>query len=122
MDLRRFKKSFNYAFHGLKYVLSTQQNVRIHLGCTLVVLFMAWYFAVSRVELLILLLTSAMVLVAEIINTAIETTINYFTGERQKWSKIAKDVAAASVLVTAILAIIIGVIIFWPIFYHKFFK
>jgi len=115
-DLHRLKKSFCYAFHGLKYVLSTQQNMQVHVICTLVVLWAAWYFAVSRVELVLLCLTSTLVLVAEIINTAIETTINHFTGEQHKWSKIAKDVAAAAVLVTSIVAIIIGVIIFFPIF------
>ena len=71
-------------------------------------------FGISKVELLIILLISAQVICLEMVNTAIERTVDLVTSEYHIYAKIAKDVAAGAVLVAAIFATIIGGIIFLP--------
>lgn len=106
--------SFKHAFSGIFYFFRTQPNFRIHLLATIVVLIAAFYFQVTRSEWLILLLTITMVLVAEMLNTAVESMTDLITIKRHKHAKIAKDVAAGMVLSTAILSILVGLVIFAP--------
>ena len=106
--------SFKAAFDGLKYALFTQPNFRIHLVATALALSLAWLFKISQSELLILLFT--ITLVAEMINTSIEAMTDLLSPTHHPQAKIAKDVAAGMVLLTASLSIIIGLAIFLPKF------
>ncbi len=106
--------SFSHAIRGVKTALITQPNVRIHLIIAVVVSLFGYYLGLSTEELIEIILLVGLVLVAEMINTAIEFTCNAITTEIDPNIKKAKDVAAGSVLVVSILAIIIGVIIFTP--------
>jgi len=108
--------SFKAAFDGLKYALFTQPNFRIHLVATALALSLAWLFKISQSELLILLFTITLVLVAEMINTSIEAMTDLLSPTHHPQAKIAKDVAAGMVLLTASLSIIIGLAIFLPKF------
>lgn len=112
--------SFTAAFSGLKYAFSTQPNFRIHLGATLLMLGLAWFFQISRLEFLILLFTITLVLIAEMINTSLEAATDLLTPEYQSQAKIAKDVAAGMVLLAAILSVIIGLVIFIPYLWPSF--
>ena len=106
--------SFKHAFDGFIYAVRTQPNFRFHLLATFVVILLGIYFSVSPFEWLILVFTINTVLVAEMVNTSIEAMVDLITLERRVDAKIAKDVASAMVLISAILAVIVALIIFLP--------
>jgi diacylglycerol kinase (ATP) len=105
-------QSFNYAFEGIIHVLLTQRNMRIHFGVALIVLIAALAVDVSRLELIALLLAIAFVLIAEMINTAIEGAIDVATTSFDPMAKLAKDIAAGAVLIATVNAIAIGYLVF----------
>lgn len=112
--MRQKLTSFSYALTGLKTAIVTQPNVRTHLLLAVLVSLAGYYLGLSTDELVEIILLVGLVLVAEMINTSIEFACNAITKEQNPEIKKAKDVAAGSVLVVSILAIIIGLIIFTP--------
>ena len=113
MKIRRLLDSFNYAIAGLVYAVRTQRNMKIHMVAAILVLLGCFAFDISKVDILIVLIATTMVIVAEMVNTAIECTIDATTNFYHPLVKIAKNVAAGAVLVTAINAVIVGYIVFW---------
>ena len=111
---RIHRVSFEHAFDGFIYAIRTQPNFRFHLLATIVAVLLGVYFSISTTEWLVLIFTVNMVLVAEMVNTSIESMVDLITVERRVNAKTAKDVAAAMVLISAVLAIIIGLVIFLP--------
>lgn len=107
-------RSFGYAFEGWWHVLRTQPNAWIHAVASVAVCAMALWLRVSRHEWAILILTMAMVWMAECMNTALEAVVDKVSPEFHPLAKIAKDVAAAAVLVGALAAVIIGLLILGP--------
>jgi diacylglycerol kinase (ATP) len=105
-------ESFNYAFEGVIHVLRTQRNMRIHFLIAVVVLAAAVVVGVTRFELIALLLAIAFVLIAEMINTAIEHTIDVATTSFDPMAKLAKDIAAGAVLIASVNAVGIGYLVF----------
>lgn len=112
--LRIHKISFKHAFDGFIYAVRTQPNFRFHLLATIVVILFGMYFSISPTEWLILVFTINTVLVAEMINTSLEAMVDLITLERRNDAKIAKDVSAAMVLISATLSIVVALIIFLP--------
>lgn len=110
--INKVMDSFNYAIEGIIYAVRTQRNMRIHLVATLVVLSLCFFYDLSRLELLILTITITMVLVGEMINTAIEFAIDATTNYYHPLAKLAKNVSAGAVLITAINALFVGYIVF----------
>ena len=108
----RLLDSFNYAFEGIIHVLRTQRNMRIHVLVAAVVLVVALLENVTKIELISLLLAIAFVLIAEMINTAIEGAIDVATSSFDPMAKLAKDIAAGAVLIAAINAIAVGYLVF----------
>jgi diacylglycerol kinase (ATP) len=104
--------SFNYALEGIIHVLRTQRNLRIHFGIAIVVLGAAVALGVKRDELIALLLSIAFVLVAEMVNSAIEGAIDVSTTSFDPNAKLAKDIAAGAVLISAVTAIAVGYLVF----------
>ena len=104
--------SFNYAFEGIIHVLRTQRNLRIHFATAVAVLIAALYFDVTKIELIALLLSIAFVLVAEMINSAIEGAIDISTTSFDPNAKLAKDVAAGAVLIASANAVAVGYLVF----------
>ena len=104
--------SFNYAFEGIIHVLRTQRNMRIHFAVAVVVLVVAITTNVTKLELIALLLAIAFVLIAEMINTAIEGAIDVATSSFDPMAKLAKDIAAGAVLIAAINAVAVGYLVF----------
>ena len=104
--------SFNYAFEGIIHVLRTQRNMRIHFAIALVVLILALVVNVSKIELIALLISITFVLIAEMLNTAIEGAIDVATSSFDPMAKLAKDVAAGAVLIASINAIAVGYLVF----------
>ena len=106
--------SFRYAFEGWAYVLRTQHNAWIHGAATVAVVILAFWLGMSRVEWSILILTIAIVWLAEFTNTALEAVIDLVSPDYHPLAKTAKDVAAGAVLVSACAAVIVGLIILGP--------
>lgn len=104
--------SFNYAFEGIIHVLRTQRNMRIHFAIAVVVLVVAIFADVTKIDLIALLLAISFVLVAEMINTAIEGAIDVATSSFDPMAKLAKDIAAGAVLIAAINAVAVGYLVF----------
>ena len=105
-------ESFNFAIEGIIHVLRTQRNMRIHFGVAVAVLVAALAFDVSRLELIALLLAIAFVLIAEMINTAIEAAVDVASTSFDPIAKIAKDIAAGAVLIAALNALAVGYLVF----------
>lgn len=120
VDSNKLGKSFGYAFSGFSHTLSRHQNMRIHMTMGAIVLVLAAILRVSRIEFLVLAASIFLVLFAEMVNTAIEETLNAITAEHKAEIKIAKDVAAAAVLLTSIFSVIVGIVIFVPYFFRLF--
>jgi diacylglycerol kinase (ATP) len=104
--------SFNFAFEGIIHVLRTQRNMRIHFAVAVAVLVAAVAMGVSRLELIALLLSIAFVLIAEMINTAIEGAVDVSTTSFDPNAKLAKDIAAGSVLIATVNAVAVGYLVF----------
>jgi len=104
--------SFNYAFEGIIHVLRTQRNLRIHFVIAIAVIAAAAAFGVDRIELICLLLAIAFVLVAEMVNSAIEGAIDVSTTSFDPNAKLAKDIAAGAVLISTVTALAVGYLIF----------
>lgn len=107
-------ESFKYAFEGLFFGLKTIRNIRIHLFFAFLVVLGGIFFKISSFEWLISLVFIALVISLELVNTAIEETVNLAMPNIHPVAKIAKDVAASAVLVSAIISMIAGFIIFIP--------
>ena len=107
-------KSFQHAFCGILTSFVIGRNIKVHYIAALAAILGGLYFGISKVEFLIILLVSTQVICLEMVNTAIERTVDLVTVEYHLYAKIAKDIAAGAVLVAAIFATIIGGIIFLP--------
>jgi diacylglycerol kinase (ATP) len=114
MWVTKLLRSFVYALEGLKYTVITQRNMRIHFLAALTVLFFALYLPMSKLEVLVVFITIILVLFAELINTAVEAVVDMVTEEYHPLAQVAKDVAAGAVLLTAGLAVIVGISVFYP--------
>ena len=112
--INRLVKSFTYAFDGLKYAFKYEQNILIHTLATILVIIAGIFFKISLTEWLVLALIIGLVIATELINTSIEATIDLVTKDVHPLAKVAKDTAAAAVLVFGLTAIVIGCIIFLP--------
>lgn len=106
-------KSFNYAVEGIIYSLMSQRNMRVHYIVALIVLFASLFFDLTRIEMAVLFLSIAFVVVAEMVNTAIESAIDLTTTEYSPLAKIAKDVAAGAVLISVINSLAMGYLLFF---------
>jgi diacylglycerol kinase (ATP) len=105
-------QSFNWAFEGVIHVLRTQRNMRIHFALATAVLILAFSYGVTKLELMALLVAISFVLIAEMVNTAIEATIDLATTSFDPLAKMAKDIAAGAVLIAAVNAVVIGYLVF----------
>ncbi|HEU6445962.1 MAG TPA: diacylglycerol kinase family protein, partial [Gaiellaceae bacterium] len=105
-------QSFNFAFEGIIHVLRTQRNMRIHFAVAVLVLVAALVSGVDKLELIALLLAIAFVLIAEMVNTAIEAAIDVATTSFDPMAKLAKDIAAGAVLIATAVAVAVGYLVF----------
>ncbi|HHY42632.1 MAG TPA: diacylglycerol kinase family protein [Thermoanaerobacterales bacterium] len=110
---RTLSESFFYAISGIFYAVKTQRNIKIHFVAAALIIFFSFLLKLNNIELLILALTIALVLTAEMINTAIEIVVDMFTKEYHPLAKAAKNVAAGAVLISALSAVIVGYLIFY---------
>lgn len=114
MYIHKHKISFVHAFSGIWIALTTQVNIRIHFLVGSIVLFLSVYLSISPDQIVALVMAVSMVMLAEMINTALEFMSDAVTLEHDENIKMAKDVAAGAVLLTSIFAAVIGMFIFIP--------
>lgn len=105
--------SFNNAISGILYAVRTQLNIKIHLVVAFLVMSASLFYDITKIELIILSSTIILVVFAELVNTAIEVAIDATTNYYHPLAKIAKNISAGAVLVTALNSIFIGYLIFW---------
>ena len=117
-EYKKLFKSFTYAFKGIGYVIKHERNFRIHLSCIIYmfsILTLTDWFKLTRTDYAVLLVVSALVLSLEIVNTAVENSVNLASKEYTEYGRIAKDAAAGAVLIAAIFAVLTGIaILFQP--------
>lgn|SRR5690606_2668201 len=114
MNIRRRLKSFKYAANGIKIIFQEEPNARIHLIATLLVILSGFIFQLSFFEWIIVVFCIGLVFSMELINTALERMANYISPEYHETIKRVKDLSAAAVLVSAVVAIITAILIFVP--------
>ena len=107
-------KSFGYAFEGIWTGIQKERNMRIHCLAVILVTAAGTFFGLTAMEWCICLLLFGMVISLVLVNTAVEAVVDLVTEEKKPLAKIAKDTAAGAVLFTAVMAVIIGCIIFIP--------
>lgn len=108
-------KSLTYAYRGIALALKSQRNFRFDFFFGIFVVIFAVFLHFSYIELAILILTINAVLFAELMNTVIEFVIDAYYGNRYSIiAKMSKDIAAGAVLLTAISALVIGLMLFLP--------
>ena len=109
---QKLRRSFSFAFCGFVFCVRNERNFRIHLCCAVAAYGAGALFGISRLEYLILTIMCALVIMLEMVNTAVEKTVDLASPDYHETAKIAKDVVAGSVLVTAAASIIVGSILF----------
>ena len=111
---KKLRNSFKYAFEGIIEAWKTEQNLKIHFVIMALVIIAGFIFKISAMEWIVCLLLFAIVISLELINTAIETTVDIAMPEINEKAKYAKDIAAGAVLFSAMISVIVGLIIFLP--------
>ena len=107
-------QAIKVALEGIKYVITTQPNAKIHAGFTLAVFLAAELLKLPRLEWVILMLTVGLVWTAEVFNTAIEISVDIVTPNYDPKAKIIKDIGAGAVLISVLVSILVGLFIFGP--------
>ncbi|MGR7910822.1 diacylglycerol kinase family protein [Lysinibacillus capsici] len=113
MNLRKYLRSFGYAFEGI-ITASKEQNLKSHIVSAIIVILASYLTGLSRMEWYIVLLLIALMFTLEMMNTAIERVVDLASPEIHPLAKQAKDIAAGAVLVFALFSAIIGLLIFLP--------
>ena len=114
MRARNFLESLKYALAGVIYAVKTQRNLRFHLVAALLVFSLSFYLKLTNLELLFVVFATFLVIIAEMINTAVETVVDLASENYHPLARIAKDVAAGAVLLSSVNAVITAILIFGP--------
>ena len=116
--MRLWIKSVRFALQGLRFAFTHERNMRIHSVIAMIALVMLLVLNVSLTGVMFVLLALFLVIISELLNTAIEKTIDLTKPERHPLAKAAKDCAAAAVLLCSLFAVIIGLIVFGPLIWE----
>lgn len=112
--VKRFFSSLRHALDGLIYAFTVEQNMFIHVATMVIIIGMGIFFQINTLEWLFCLVMFGLVISTELINTAIEAVVDLVTEKYEILAKVAKDTAAAAVLVFALTALTGGIVIFLP--------
>lgn len=123
--MTRFKtKSFNSSFKnarkGMRLVIKSERNIRLHIVIAFIILFLATLFGFKPSEMCILLLTIGFVIVTEMLNTAIEFSLDaIFKNRYSTMVGMAKDISAGAVMVASIISVVVGLLLFGQAFFRS---
>ncbi len=112
--MKRLINAFGFAFSGLKTVLLEGRNFQLQLGVFVLVLVLGFWLHCSAIEWMFLLMASAIVFVAEMLNSALELLCDHVTPDKHFAIKRVKDIAAGAALVASLFAVVVGLIVFIP--------
>jgi diacylglycerol kinase (ATP) len=107
-------ESFKKAYSGLIYIFKTQRNARLIGLLAIFCISLGIYFGISLSELLLLIITIALVITTEVFNTLVEEVANLVTEETHPKIRLIKDISAGAVLISCIMSLIVGAIVFFP--------
>jgi diacylglycerol kinase len=113
-SIKKRLKSFKYAFNGLKILILEEHNARIHLFAAICVLIFGFLLKISAYEWIAVCFAIGLVITSEIINSAIENLADYVSPDKNETIKKVKDLSAAAVLFSSIIAVFVGIIVFLP--------
>ncbi|MDY0234627.1 MAG: diacylglycerol kinase [Gudongella sp.] len=113
MKVKEFIDSFNYAISGILAALKLEKSLRVHYIAAITVMIASTLFNLSRIEFMILLFAVVLVVVLEMVNTAIEKTIDMITREYHPLARVVKDISAGAVLIATFNAVIVGYLLFY---------
>ena len=111
-------KSFGFAIEGIKLAYKYNRNIKIHSVAAILAIILSLVLGITWFEFGLILITILLVIAAEMINTAIEEMVDLIVQEHREQARIAKDVAAGMVLLTAIGSVVIGAVIFLPYIFN----
>lgn len=120
--MKRLASSFKYAVNGIFSVIKTEKNMQIHLSITALVILLGLLLHISSSEWLVVIICIGLVLSMETVNTALEELVNLISPEKNFKAGLIKDMAAGAVLISAIISVVIGIIIFLPKILNLFFN
>lgn len=112
--MEKLINSFRYAFEGIFTAFKAEKNMKVHFIIMILVIILGILLKISKMEWIICIILFGFVISLELVNTAIENTVDLITLEKHPKAKIAKDVSAGAVLIAAITAVVVGLIIFLP--------
>ena len=116
--MKKFFRGFGFAFNGIKYTFTSQLNFRVHCFVAIVIAALYFYLELNKTEWLWIIAAMAIVFMAELANTAIETLVDLVSPEYNLKAGLVKDIAAAMVLLAALMALIIGILVLLPKIFH----
>ena len=114
MEVKKLINSFKYAFEGIASSFKSERNMKIHVIIMIIVIIWGIIFKISAIEWIVCTILFALVISAELFNTALETIVDMVMPEINEKAKLAKDISAGAVLILAIASAIAGIIIFLP--------
>jgi diacylglycerol kinase len=114
IKFRRLLKSFTYSFKGLQKVVREEQNIKIQLIIGTIIVLLGIFLQISASEWIPLILSMAMVILAEVLNSAVERVADVLKPRINEYVREIKDIMAGAVMITAITSIIIGILVFLP--------
>ena len=115
--MKRILRSFFYALKGILYTLRHERNFQIECAVAGTTLLLMLFLPISPLEAVVLILTIALVLGMEMINTALERVMDILKPRVHPYARVIKDVMAGAVLIATIAAVLIGILIFFPYFF-----
>lgn len=118
IKIKRLIKSFKYAIKGLIKIFEEEQNLKVQSLIGFSAVFLAIFFRISRLEWIVLILIIGLVILMEIINSAVERVADILKPRIDTYVKEIKDITASAVMLASIISIIIGGIIFWPYIFN----
>jgi len=117
--MKSFFQSFGFAIKGILSALKTERNFKIQFATGLLVITAGLYYNITVSEWCVVLLTIALVLGLELMNSAMENMVNLVTKERNPLAGKIKDFAAGAVLIVSIISAVIGILIFWKYIFYR---
>jgi len=120
MPLRKWIESANYAIEGILHAAKTERHLRYHFYAAVLILLLSLILGITRSEFIAIAIVAIIVLSVEMLNTAIEATVDIIFKEYDNRAKIIKDIAAGAVLTASIGAAVVGYIIFLPYLKNTF--
>jgi len=111
--MKKFIDSVNHSISGIIHAFKTEKNMKIHFGVSLLVIIASILMHVTRFELIAIVISITLVMLAELLNTAVEAIVDLITDEYHELARIAKNVAAGAVTLTAVNALVVGYLVFF---------